>query len=45
MELTKKLIVEVGEMSVHLVFHWEHGDWVCRMSNDFMEELIAEQGE
>ena len=44
-EMKRKLIVKVGDSVVHLRFRWEHCDWVCRMSNDFMEELLEESEE
>lgn len=44
-EFKKVLRVVVGDWDVNLVFRWEHGDWVCRMTNDFMEELQNESEE
>lgn len=41
-ELKNTLKVKVGDCEVNLVFRWEYGDWVCRMSNEFMNELQKE---
>ena len=36
----RTLIVEIGDSTLHLVFRWEGDCWVCKMTNDFMEECL-----